>query len=220
MCFSAQADLLGGLVVGAIGIDVVRNVDHRSRLGLLAALPLLLAAHQLDEAVVWWALQGRVAWEVGRVAVWIYLLFAFVVLPVYVPVAVLVLEPPGRRRRIMAPFVALGVLVAAILLVAMVRGPVSATLGDYHIAYSTGLGAGGVIVALYVVAVCGSMLLSSYQDVAIFAIVNLIAVAALARLTLDGLASLWCGWAAVTSGAIALHVRYAGRRGQLPQAMT
>src|SRR5580692_2107987 len=116
MCFSPQADVVGGVVVAAIGIDVVRHVpqwhDHR----MLASLPLLFAAHQLDEAFVWWALQGHISHDVGRVAVWGYLLFAFVVLPVFVPVAVLLIEPAGRRRWVIAPFVALGVVVSSILL--------------------------------------------------------------------------------------------------------
>jgi hypothetical protein len=44
--------------------------------------------------------------------------------------------------------------------------------------------------------------------VAVLGAVNLVAVAKLAKLAVDGFASLWCGWAAVTSGAIALHLRY------------
>ncbi len=35
-----------------------------------------------------------------------------------------------------------------------------------------------------------------------------VAVAVLARLTIHGFASLWCGWAALCSGAFALHLRY------------
>jgi hypothetical protein len=208
VCFSAQADLLGGIVVGAIGVDVVRHVDRRRDHLLLAALPLLLAAHQLDEAFVWWGLQGHVASGVGRVATWMYLLFAFVVLPVFVPIAVWALEPPGRRRWGMVPFAALGVVVSGVLLHAMLHGPVTATLGHYHLSYSTGLDAGLVVEGAYVVATCGSLILSGYRDVAVFGVVNLVAVAFLARLEIDGFASLWCGWAAITSAAVAFHLRF------------
>jgi hypothetical protein len=45
--------------------------------------------------------------------------------------------------------------------------------------------------------------------VAIFGVVNLIAVAVFARLAIDGFASLWCAWAAVASCAFAVHLRYA-----------
>jgi hypothetical protein len=220
VCLSAQADLLGGLVLGAIGLDVVRHVHGRRDRMPVAALPLLFAAHQLDEAFVWWGLQGHVSAEVGRVATWIYLLFAFVVLPVYVPLAVFVLEPAGLRRRVMGGFVGLGAVVSCSLLGAMVSGPVTARLGHFHVAYGTGLHSGFLITGGYVVATCGSLLFSGFRPVAVFGVANLAAVATLAPLTAGGFASLWCAWAAVTSGAIAVHLRFGGPHRSMVRAFT
>jgi hypothetical protein len=217
VCFSAGADVVGGVVIGAIGIDVLRHIDGRRDYVALAALPLLLAVHQLDEAFVWWGLQGHVSAALGRVATWIYLTIAFVVLPMYVPIAILVLEPKGRRRLTMVPFVVLGLAVSGVLLAAMIRGPVTATLGSHYIAYGTDLRAGGTVVLLYVVATCGSLIFSYVREIARFGVVNLIAVAVLARLTIDGFASLWCSWAAISSAAFAIHLRYfAPERSRLP----
>lgn len=220
MCFSAQADLVGGVVVTAIGIDAYRHLRGRKDHVLLATLPLLLGAHQLDEAFVWWGLEGHVPHAVGRVALWIYLLIAFVVLPMFVPFAVLALEPTARRRRRMIPFIALGAGVSAVLFAAMLRAPIAATEHSYHIGYDVHLDQGGLFVALYVVAICGALLFSDYRDVAVFGLANLIAVTFLAWLTLDGLASLWCGYAAISSGAIALHVRYAKPHRERPYVLT
>lgn len=208
MCFSPQADLVGGALIVAIGVGVARNARNRHDHLALAALPLLLGAHQLVETFVWWGLQRRVAPGVGHVATWIYLLFAFVVLPSYVPLAIRALEPPGRRRRVMDGFVALGLGVSALLLIAMLRGPVTATLGHNHLGYGIHLHAGPVVVGAYVLATCGSALLSGYRHIAIFGAVNLVAVALLAHLAIDGFASLWCGWAALTSIVIAMHIRF------------
>jgi len=91
----------------------------------------------------------------------------------------------------------------------MVRGPVGVNLDPYHLSYSIRLPDGLLIVALYVVAVCGPLLVSGYRIVALFGVVNLIAVIVIARLTISGFASVWCGWAAVSSAAIALHCRFA-----------
>jgi len=44
---------------------------------------------------VWWGQQGHVPPGLAEVALWVYLLIAFVVLPIYVPLAVLALEPTG-----------------------------------------------------------------------------------------------------------------------------
>jgi hypothetical protein len=199
------------VVLTSIGVDAVRHVDRRAGYLALAALPLMLAAHQVDEAFVWWGLQGRVPSGVGHAATWIYLVFAFVVLPVYVPATVRALEPDGPRRSVMTGFTAAGAAVSAVLLVGMVSGPVTATLGDHHIGYAIGgLHAGFVIVVAYVVVTCGSLLFSGYRALAVFGAVNLLAVAVLAHLTIDGFASLWCGWAALASGAIALNLRFGG----------
>ena len=107
VCFSPEGDLVGGIVVGAVGVDALRHLRGRRTHLLLGTLPLLLGVHQLDESVVWLALQGHLPSSAGRVAMWIYLVIALVVVPVFVPVAILRLEPSRSGRWRIAPFVAL-----------------------------------------------------------------------------------------------------------------
>jgi hypothetical protein len=208
------------VIVTAIGVDACRHSQGRRSHLLLAATPLVLGVHQLDESLVWWSLQGDLSHAVGRIATWIYLVIALVVVPVLVPAAILRLEPTPRRRWAIAPFLALGVGVAARLLVAMLHGPVTATLGSYHIAYSINLPEGILVVGLYVLAACGSLLVSGYRHVVLFGLANLVAVVVLAWLTADGFASLWCLYAAVTSAAISLHMRFAKPHRAHPYALT
>lgn len=208
MCFSPEGDLVGGLVVTAIGVDACLHLRGRPEYRLIAPFPILLGLHQIDETLVWWQLQGHVPHAAGVVAMWIYLLFAFVVLPTLVPTMVLLLEPRARRRMI-APFLALGVMTSAVLLETMLSGHPSATLGSYHVAYSIGLQHGMVIIGLYILATCGSMLASGVRNVVWFGAVNVVAVVVLAKLCANGFASLWCFYAALASGAIALHLRLA-----------
>src|SRR6202522_2074600 len=139
MCFSPEGDLAGGVAVTAIGIDACRHLRGRNNLLLLAALPLVLGAHQIDESLVWWSLQNHIPHLAGRIAMWIYLVIAFVVVPILVPLAILRLQTTSRRRWVIAPFLVLGVGVAAILLATMLRGPVTVRLASYHLAYSIGL---------------------------------------------------------------------------------
>jgi hypothetical protein len=216
MCFSPQADLVGGLVISSIGVAAVRNTQKRHRDVALSTLPLLLGAHQIIEAFVWLGLQGHEPHEFERVALWAYLLIAFVVLPIFVPSAVVINEPSRRRRFIMTPLVALGVAVSIILFTTMLRGPVSVRLRPYHLAYSIDLNHGALVVVLYVIAICGTLLLSTRRRVVTFGIVNVIAVGVIAWLTVDGFASVWCGWAAISSGAIALHIRVGKTRRTRP----
>jgi multisubunit Na+/H+ antiporter MnhB subunit len=90
----------------------------------------------------------------------LYLAIAFGVLPVLVPLAVGALEPLANRRRV-GVFTATGVVVAVVLMYAVVRGPVEASIEGHHIAHRLDLWHGGIIVTLYVVATCGSMLVRS-----------------------------------------------------------
>ena len=208
MCFSPVGDLVGGVVVIAIGVDSCRHVKGRSENLAIATLPLLLGLHQLDETFVWWSLQGHVSHAVGTVATWIYLLFALVALPVLVPTVLAVFEASSHRRWRYAPFVVLGLVVSAVVLRAMLVGHPTARLGAYHLAYSVGLPHGILVVGLYVVATCGPMFVSGNRSLEWFGVANLIAVVALALLVADGFTSLWCFYAALLSGAIALHLRW------------
>jgi hypothetical protein len=207
VCFSPQADLIGGITVSVLGIDALRHVEYRQQVAL-ASLPLLLGAHQLVETFVWWGLQGHVSPSTGDVAKWIYLVVAFVVLPVFVPLAVLSIEPERTRQRLMVPFALLGAVVSVTLGVAMINGPVTAKLDGYHLEYAIGLRYGWLIVGLYVAATCGSLLVSSFEPVVIFGAVNLVVVVVLAWFEKNGFASLWCAWAAITSVAIVAHLRF------------
>jgi len=175
----------------------------------MAALPLLLGAHQIDEAFVWWSLQGNVSRELGRIAMWIYLIVAFVVLPIVVPLMIMLLEPPTLRKWRLAPFLVIGVAVSVVLLETMLRNHPSVRLGHFHLAYSIGLRHGIVVIGLYIVATCGSLLASGFRHIVIFGLANLVAVIILARLSADGFASLWCFYAAIATGAITLHMRHA-----------
>jgi nitrate reductase NapE component len=209
VCFSPEVDVVAGLAIGAVGIDAVRHV-RRPAERLLAAVPLVLAVHQLVEAFVWWGLQGKVPAEVGRAAEWLYLVIAFGVLPVLVPLAVAALEPVTHRRRMQA-FVVLGVVVASVLTYAVLRGPSTASIVGHHIDYRVDLWHGGLLVVLYVVATCGSLLASEHRHVRAWGAVNLVVVLLLAWLNRSGFISLWCVWAAITSVAIAWHLRHASR---------
>jgi hypothetical protein len=220
VCFAPEADVVGGIVITAIGVDACRNLRGRSSHLLLATLPLLLGVHQLIEAFVWWGLQGQVSWDVGRVAMWLYLLIAFVVLPVFVPLSVRALEPTPHLRLRMIPFVLLGAGVSTVLLVSMLGGPVSASLRPYHLDYNVHEPKGLLVVVLYIVATCGALLFSGYRHILLFGLANLVGVGVIAWLTFSGFASVWCAYAAVSAGLIAAHMRFAKPHRAAPYLLT
>lgn len=208
MCFSAEMDVAAGVAVGAIGVEALRHVRHPRDLPL-GALPLLLGAHQLTEAFVWWGDSGRVADSTARTAMLAYVGFAYVVLPLLMPIGVLAVEPDPLRRRAVARFAAVGAVVSALYLEALLDGTVTAVVDGNRIAYQTGLGHGGIVAGLYMVATVGALLASSHRRIVAFGKANLLALPVLSLAYTEALASLWCWWAAVTSVIIAAHLREA-----------
>lgn len=205
VCFSLEADLLAGAVVTAIGVDTMRRAESGSD-RLLASLPIVLGAHLLVEVPVWLSLERDLPSWIGSSAIWAYLGVAFLLVPVLAPVVMSSAAPPSHRRRV-RPFVVLGIVVAFALADGLARGPVVATIESNHIAYDTGLRYGGAVVAAYVVATCGPLLLSGDRAMRVFGWANAAAVATLVAIEQTALISLWCAWAAVTSAAVAVRVR-------------
>jgi hypothetical protein len=211
MCFAPEADVVAGAIIVVVGVDALRHVASPKQIPL-AALPLLFGLHQLTEAFVWWGLRGDASESAERVAIWIWLLFAFVALPVLLPIAVDLVERSKIRRGVIAAFAGMGLVVAVALGVAIFRDPVNAHIQGRCISYQVdALGNGREWTVLYVIAACGALLASSHRDLAALGAVNLVVTPLLMWLTVSGFVSLWCFWAAIASVAIAFHLRRTGR---------
>ena len=207
MCYSPEADMVAGVVIGAIGIDTLAHARTDRSLVALAALPAVFATHQAIEAMTWWGLQGRLPADVGAMATTAYLVIALSFVPVLVPYAVWRIEPIGRRRSWMASFVILGVVVAVVLAASLVAGPHSASIGGRFISYHTSTPMGDLVAAFYIIAVCAPLVLSSHRSLVLLGALNIPVVIGLWLLLAEGFISLWCVWAAITSVVIANHVR-------------
>ena len=215
MCFSAQADFASGAVIGVVGLATIRKVEHPRELPL-ALLPLAFALHQVVEGFVWLAL-GSGQRQADGVAVYAYVSFAWVLLPVLFPLAVMLVEPPGTRRRLMGGLVALGAVTGAYLLGSVVGGDVTAHAVEHTIQYGGAGRYADAATVLYVVATCGAPLLSEFRAIVWFGVANVFAVAALAAIQVEGLTSVWCLWAAVVS--VLIYVQFTWwRRADEPAA--
>ena len=198
MCFSAEADFVSGAVIGAIGVMTLTKVEKPRELAL-GVLPLAFATHQIVEGFVWRSLSDPVPHPGNGVAVYLYVVFAWVILPILAPLAILLVERDDRRRLAMWVFVALGAVSALYLLGAVLNNDISAHIAEHTIQYGGAGRYADPITALYVIATCGAPLVSSHRRIRWFGIANLFAVTAIAAIQAEGLTSAWCAWAAVVS---------------------
>lgn len=113
MCFSATGSFLASGVLGAIGVAATkRNTSPAHR--LFAAIPLLFALQQAAEGVVWLTLEGSAPPQLQRPAALVFLGFALVVWPIWVPLSLWRLERLASRRGLLRFFVAAGLCVSLI----------------------------------------------------------------------------------------------------------
>lgn len=176
----------------------------RAREVLFAAVPLLFAVQQLWEGFVWLDLEaGRDA----SVSAQGYTFFARVVWPVWIPVAVLAIEAHAQRRRIQAGLALLGAALAVWFLAVFLLLPVEAVAQDGHIVYWFPNAFRGLAAAVYLLATCGSLLVSSHPWVRAFGWTTLAGAAVAYALAAASFASVWCYVAALLSVLVLVHMR-------------
>ncbi|MFJ6894252.1 DUF6629 family protein [Streptomyces hokutonensis] len=204
MCWSAKADLVAGAGVLAVGVACVARTRRPADLPL-AALPWLLGVHQIVESLVWAAGGGAGAATVT------WAVIALPLLAVWVPAGVWCAAPPQARPRI-AVLLAIGAATAAALAYALVAHPVTSEIRGHTVGYVVDLAHPQLVIAGYLVATVGSLLLSGDRGLLVLGV--LVTVGALVCWTLWELefVSTWCAVAAVSSVVLFFWVR--GRDGE------
>lgn len=210
MCLSPEVDVLASVAIGAFAVDALRH-NQSIRTLPIAAIPTIFAVHTFASAVVWWGDRGSVPEQWANFAAQFFIAVAFVVLPIYVPLAVLSVEREGLRRFILKWFAAAGVIAGLAYAQQITLGNASAVVCnryvDYHVSDVSALFA-----VLYGFATLGAVFVSSYRVLNIWGAVNVVAIWVLTVVERNGLPSLWCFWAAITSGLVAWLMRALEKR--------
>lgn len=206
MCFSFEADLVAGAVLLPLGIATLRAAKDPRELAI-ASLPIVFAAHQLIESVVWLGADGKVSADVAHVATVAYLAIAQVLLPLLVPFGIWLVEPQARRRRWLLLTIAFGVATAAWFAWSLLTHDVGAHPSRNTMTYDTDIHIGVWPTTTYVIATCGSVLLSSRRYLFAFGVANVIGLSLAALVRYESVTSVWCVYAAFASVLLLLHLR-------------
>ena len=206
MCFSATASFSAGALLLGIGTLTLRSaLATRQRQALpFAAIPMLFAVQQLIEGVIWLSFSHE-APLLNSVMTHVYSFFSHVLWPVYVPVAVLLMEPAGWRHRALIAFVAAGAAVGAYLLYILLAFPVVSRPTGQHIEYDSPHFFAAVTMTLYLLSTALSPLLSTHRMVLVFGVLALASFGAAYASYATWFISVWCFFAALLSAVVYLH---------------
>src|SRR3546814_519520 len=96
MCFSATASFTAGTALSAVGGLTLRKSQGKVELPL-ALVPLLFGVQQFAEGFLWLSLRNDLP-TVRTSATYIFSMFSHVWWPIFVPLAILLVEHDRRRR--------------------------------------------------------------------------------------------------------------------------
>jgi hypothetical protein len=208
MCFSATASFSVAAATAVAGIATLRHVRQPREL-VLAAVPLLFAAQQSVEGVLWLQFEG--APDPGTVSAlsFLFLVFAKIVWPAYVPLAVRMVEPSPALRTVLGLLVALGGAISLYLLVEMIQAPPAAAVRGHSISYGSGVAAFSLEELPYLVCTCLPPVMSSHRAIRWFGAVIVVGFLVSAYAYLTTFVSVWCFFAAASSTVLYLYFRQA-----------
>jgi len=209
MCFSATGSFGVAAVIAGIGAVAVTQDKPRSH-RMLASVPLLFAAQQVAEGVVWMTIGHPAEAPLHGIAVTLFLGFALVCWPMWVPTCLFVAERDARRRRILGALSVIGVVVGLYASLLLVRGPPTAHVAGHSLAYSYGDRGPAVMLALYLpgyaLPTVVPFFVYTISRAKIIGTVLLFSLVATFMIERRALASVWCFFAAILSVLIVLSI--------------
>jgi hypothetical protein len=201
MCFSAQASMIAGATLGVIGKETLKRPKARTDLPF-ASIPLIFAVQQFVEGAVWLSF-GIPA--VNRGLAFVYLFFAYALWPVFVPIAILLMEKDRVRKKLLRLFVVCGIIAGLTMLFSILTGPVEAEVIQQSISYNSIGDFPPGIFWVYIAATCFSCIASSHRIVILFGITLFISCFTAYQCYAGSFVSVWCFFAALLSFLVYLH---------------
>lgn len=202
MCFSAPASFTASAVLATLGTVLICRTKNK-RLLPLALIPWFFALQQGAEGVVWLSLTKGLSPFIAAAAKNVFLFFAFVFWPVWVPLSLWIAEKTAWRKQVMAFCLGVGLLLSFLLVLTISSVNALPYRGSIH--YLNEGSISGVYelgVIFYGIATMLPLFFSSLKKM--WALALLITLAGVGIYLIDHFffISLWCFFAALLSLAL------------------
>jgi hypothetical protein len=203
MCFSASASFGAGIVLTVIGVASIKKTHHRSQL-LFATIPLIFGVQQIAEGILWLSLPNPDYVNTQKISTYIFLFFAQILWPLWVPIAILLLEKNATRKNIQMVLVGGGIVVGLYLAYCLISFNVEAKIIGYHIAYLQDYPSSlrKYVVILYALATIAPSFFSHIKKMWMLGISILISYIVTAIFYEHYILSVWCFFSSIISLSI------------------
>lgn len=134
MCFSASASFGAGIILSTIGVASIKKAQEPKQIAF-ASIPLIFAVQQITEGILWLALTNEHYASMQQWTTYLFLFFAQIVWPFWVPFAILLFTKKEMRKPMSYILVFIGTIVSLYLAYCLLSFHVEAKAIGYHISY-------------------------------------------------------------------------------------
>ena len=200
MCFSATASISAGIILSVIGVASIRKIQSPSQI-MFASIPLVFAIQQFTEGLVWLSLLHPEFTLLNTVSTFVFLIFAQIIWPLWVPFSVLLIEKNEKRKKALKVLIVLGIALALYTTYCFVVYDVQSEILGRHIMYSVDYphSLSNIVGALYVLSTIIPPFLSSVKRMWILGIIILLTSLITTIFYEIYIVSVWCFFAALMS---------------------
>ncbi len=208
MCFSATASFVSGsilTVAGAISLSSAKKNNQK----LFAAIPMIFGIQQFLEGLLWLVLPDPSNKESIQLLTLLFLFFAQVVWPLWVPLSVWVYEEDAKRKNTLLLFLGIGIIVSGYLAYCLINFDVAAVMKEHHIQYQLSFIQKIVPISgwLYFVTTVIPPFISTCHRMRILGTIIFLSYVVSKVYFNDYLISVWCFFAAILSVLVILVIR-------------
>ncbi|MEI7582910.1 DUF6629 family protein [Runella sp.] len=200
MCFSANASFGAGVVLSVIGVVSIKKAHKPSQL-LFASIPLIFAVQQVAEGILWVTLPNLDNVATQRIATYTFLFFAQILWPLWVPVAIILLEKNSTRKKVQKILIGAGIIVGFYLAYCLLSYQIQAKIIGHHIAYIQNYPASLriYVIGLYALATIAPPFFSHIKRMWMLGVAVLISYLITALFYEHYILSVWCFFSSIIS---------------------
>ncbi|MFT5763157.1 MAG: DMSO reductase anchor subunit [Saprospiraceae bacterium] len=200
MCFSATVSFGASAVIGTIGLVAFKKSETKPQ-RFFSMIPLLFSVQQFCEGLIWVNLTSPEPTFPTPLLTYIFLFFAWIIWPIFIPFTMRLLEQNHTRKKILSLMLLIGTVVSAMLIYNLVLYDVTAKASQYHIVYERGseLRFYWLVQIFYLLSSTISLFISSVKRMRYLGAINLVSVVYSFLFFEGSVISVWCFFAAISS---------------------